>query len=367
MVVVGKPDDAITFGDLADTYVKTVLKASSTYQRIDIVFDRYRGQTIKSSTRIRRSKEARPIRCIVEGRDVPLPKNWHNFLSLGDNKADLAHFLSVELCSQAPDNEEIVDGGGFKDELEGRSSEGLNHLTLKSTHEEADTRLILHAVQSQFKTVVVSSRDTDVLILLISHFQHMQCEHLWMMSGTSKKRSYIPINDVFNEIPKGSKASLLAFHAFTGSDTTSYITNHTKRSSWKVLEKHHELLKNVGIRELTEKTVTSSETFVCRIYNVFNTDSVDTARHLLFSKTGKPEALTPISDALKFHLMRVHYQSMVWRKAHCPILALPDASEMGWRLVSSELKPILMTLSPIPNSCLEMIACTMQNLTLQMP
>lgn len=181
-------------------------------------------------------------------------------------------------------------------------------------------------------------------LLLVSHFQRMQCEHLWMMSGTSKKRRYIPIDAVFNKLPNGSAGSLLAFHALTGCDTTSYIANNTKRSSWKIFKDYHALLKNVGIGELTEETIKSSETFVCRIYNVHRTDSVDAARHLLFSKMGKPEAVPPTSDALCFHLMRVHYQTMIWRNAHCPTPELPAPSEMGWRHEESGLQPILMEL-----------------------
>ena len=174
VVALGKPDAAVTFGDLADTYVKTVLKAGSEYHRNYVVFDRYRDETIKGTTRTRRSKTARPIRRLVEGRDVPLPKNWSNVLSLADNKADLAHLLSEELCSQAPVDKEIVVAGGFRDELEVKSSTGATDLgPLKSTHEEADTILVLYAVHSQFHTVVVSSRDTDVLLLLVSHFQRM--------------------------------------------------------------------------------------------------------------------------------------------------------------------------------------------------
>ncbi len=49
----GKLDAAVAFGDLADTYVKTVLKAGSGYHRIDVVFDRYRDETIKGTTRTR--------------------------------------------------------------------------------------------------------------------------------------------------------------------------------------------------------------------------------------------------------------------------------------------------------------------------
>ena len=56
VVALGKPDAGVTFGDLADTYVTTVLKAGSKYHRIDVVFDRYRDETIKGTTRTRRSK-----------------------------------------------------------------------------------------------------------------------------------------------------------------------------------------------------------------------------------------------------------------------------------------------------------------------
>ncbi len=115
-----------------------------------------------------------------------------------------------------------------------------------------------------------------------------------------------------------------------------------------------DLLKNLGIGELTEETIKSSETFVCRIYNVHRTDSINAARHLLFSNTMKPEAVAPTSDALSFHLM-------IWRNAHCSTPELPAPSGMGWRLVESRLRPVLMALSPIPDSCLEVVVCLCLN------
>ena len=96
-VRLGKLANAKTFGDLSDIYVKAVLKAGAKYHRIDVVFDRYREQTIKSVTRTRRTKSCRPVRRLIEGRDVPLPKNWTDYLSLPDNKAELSNFLSEEL------------------------------------------------------------------------------------------------------------------------------------------------------------------------------------------------------------------------------------------------------------------------------
>ena len=92
--------------------MKSVLKTDSEYHIIDVVFDR--DETIKGTTRTRRSKVARPIRRLVEVRDVPLPKNWSNSLSLADDKADLEHFLPEEICSQAIVNNEIVVASGFR-------------------------------------------------------------------------------------------------------------------------------------------------------------------------------------------------------------------------------------------------------------
>ena len=113
-----------------------------------------------------------------------------------------------------------------------------------------------------------------------------------------------------------------------------------------------------GIGELTEETIKSSETIVCRIYHLHRTDSIDAARHLLFSKTRKPAAMAPTSDAVRFHLRIVHYQAMIWRNAHCPTPELPAPSEMGWRLGGSGRQLVRMSLSPTSDSCLEMVDCS---------
>ena len=83
---------------------------------------------------------------------------------------------------------------------------------------------------------------------------------------------------------------------------------------------------------------------------VNQTDSIDEARHIMFYKFAKPEALLPTSDTLRFHLMRVH--------AHCAPPKLPSVDTMGWKCCEGRLEPILMSLSPIPSACLEIIACS---------
>ena len=65
----------------------------------------------------------------------------------------------------------------------------------------------------------------------------MQDKEFWMMAGTAEDRWYVYIKDVFQNIPKGATVSLLAFHALTGCDTTSFLCDHTKNSAWNVLIK----------------------------------------------------------------------------------------------------------------------------------
>ena len=95
VAAIGKPEKAKTFGGFADCYVDAVLRKGSGYQRIDVFFDHYRRHSIKATTRSQRSKNtARPVRRVIEGREVPLPMKWQAFLALGDNEADLARFFS---------------------------------------------------------------------------------------------------------------------------------------------------------------------------------------------------------------------------------------------------------------------------------
>ncbi len=67
---------------------------------------------------------------------------------------------------------------------------------LQSSHEEADTRLILYAISCKTDTVVIFTRDTDVLILLLAYVDKLKSSCAWMMSGTLQKKKFIPVKTV---------------------------------------------------------------------------------------------------------------------------------------------------------------------------
>ena len=74
-------------------------------------------------------------------------------------------------------DKQVVTSGGFEIELEAWSlTDSIDTRQLSSIQEEADTRIILHAISSEQECIVVSSRDTDVSVLLVSHFERINCK-----------------------------------------------------------------------------------------------------------------------------------------------------------------------------------------------
>ena len=74
--------------------------------------------------------------------------------------------------ASVPPNELIL-AGGFNDIIESWSSTGRYiQLLMLGTHEEADTRLVLHAFDAKnsgFLNTIVNSRDMDVLVMHYCH------------------------------------------------------------------------------------------------------------------------------------------------------------------------------------------------------
>ena len=176
-----------------------------------------------------------------------------------------------------------------------------------------------------------------------------------MRAGTSKSRKYIPIHEIIPTLPQ-NLSSLCGFHSLTGSDSTSYISGHSKMTCLKVYETYHSLLQNLGEGELTDDTISNCEKFICRVYGFNECSSVDSIRVKLFCRVVAHEKLPPTNDALKFHVKRAHYQALIWRQADVKLPELPDVETMGWAKDNSgELKPVLKSLEAVPDSCKDVI------------
>lgn len=229
--------------------------------------------------------------------------------------------------------------------------------SLQADHEEADTRLILHFIHAHMKTIVVSARDTDVFLLLLAHFEKIQCKHLYMKAGTLKAPKYLPVHEIHELLSADQLQTLLAFHAVTGCDSVSQFSGHSKKTAWQVFLNHHTDLLGLGKGPITEDILRSTEAFICKVYGVPEVDTCDKARVKLFCIGHSQETLPPTSDAAKFHILRAHYQASVWNQAHMSHPDLPPETEMGWMNLDDQLVPQLLSLPPIPKACKEITSC----------
>ena len=174
-------------------------------------------------------KRTRPIRKLVDQGDVPLPQSWEQFIALEENKADLATFLSnwvISRGTELSEDKEIVTGGGFCDSLGAKSNVHGLQPPLDCSHEEADTRMILHtkdAINQGFHRVQVQCNDTDVLLLLVHFFGQLQVD-VWMISGTAKQRKCYPVGQIAASLSPAVVNNILGFHALIGCDSTSSLT-----------------------------------------------------------------------------------------------------------------------------------------------
>ena len=91
-------------------------------------------------------------------------------------------------------------------------------LLFKCNHEEADTRLNLHACL-QDTNVVVVAKDTDVFVLMVYAYCVQKPAHKWYMKIDHDK--YVDIDKVVDYLGEEIATKLSEIHALTGCDTTS--------------------------------------------------------------------------------------------------------------------------------------------------
>lgn len=278
---------------------------------------------------------------------MKLPGNCKNYIISIKNKSNLCSFLSRELAAKSIDaGYELVVSGGFlnpKDVVSTNKNRDL--IQLKSDHEEADTRIILHATdakQQGYNRIDVHCSDTDVLVLLVAQREHLP-EETFMKTGTANKRKCIAVHKI--NLTKEIENSLIAFHAITGCDTTSQFCGISKARAWKVFVDNANMLSNFGKHmQASDDVLQSAESFVCKLYDKKSqSTSINEIRSSLFRKSCKEfEKLPPTQDALLMHLRRAQYQAYVWLNSRVPCPKLPTISDCGWKIENGKLLPIPM-------------------------
>ena len=363
---------ASNFGKMAANYFEFLM---AYYQqgchRLDVVFDQYWQLSIKAGERKKRG-EASALEVRIHGASTPVPKQFQKYISNAANKVSLSAFLTeawVEMAKHLlPADKELVIGGGTTDGLLALSiKNGHCHEVpaLDSDHEEADTRMLLHAQNaSQDAQRIIQSPDTDVLLLCVTHYDEIGSDELWFRTGVKDRLRYIPAHKIVISLGPLICKALPAFHSLTGCDSTSALSRMGKKKAWKSIIKnkvHQESLAGVGQSpDVDEETVKKAEAFMCSLYTIKNRipATADEARYLLFCQKAQNNLLLPpTSDSLLQHIKRANYQAYVWRKALVSRQDLPSPAGHGWKIEDNAMCPHLMTKPPAPANILELTNC----------
>ena len=107
-------------------------------KRLDIVWDEYIHDSLKSMTR---SKRGKGVRRRVEPNNR-IPNNWNAFLRVDENKAELFQFLADLSIGLKVGGKQVISTCGHG--VVCNSDIDICNLS-PCTHEEADTRILLHA------------------------------------------------------------------------------------------------------------------------------------------------------------------------------------------------------------------------------
>ncbi|WAR13564.1 hypothetical protein MAR_027744, partial [Mya arenaria] len=148
----------LTFRYMAEMFMKHVFKKASNIanvKTVHIVFDRYSNISLKTQTRNGRGDSSTKKALHIHG-DLAIPKDWKGFLSVGKNKERLiAYYTDYIVQNSAPvlkGGESLFISGGAEDKcflLTDGSCEEIKDL--RSNHEEADTRIIIHSAYAKKK------------------------------------------------------------------------------------------------------------------------------------------------------------------------------------------------------------------------
>ena len=354
-----------TFEDYASLVFLPFIKLMlNQFTRVDIVFDQYLPNSLKASTRVKRGKGVR--RRVTPTAD--LPRNWADFLHVDENKSELFHFLSVSIADTNFVGKQVFVTDGCN--VVNNSAEPTDAAISPCSHEEADTRLLLHvwhAGKCGFNNVLIRTVDTDVVVIAVSCMQSLPLKKLWVWFGTGNTTRYIPVHDLATSLGPQRCLALPFFHAFTGCDTVSAFAGRGKKSAWDAWLAFSEVTTAFvhlsAEPQDTDFHMPLLERFTVVLYDRTSSKiTVNECRKQLFSKKGRHmQDIPPSRAALLQHVKRAAYQSgYCWHTALQSQQNLPCPSNWGWvksEGIEAAWQPLWTTLPDVANCCPQLLKC----------
>lgn len=219
---------------------------------------------------------------------------------------------------------------------------------------------MLDAVKRGATTVRILSDDTDVFVLMV-----YWCWKVGMTCCLQMERwdgTVLNINATVENLGDHS-CSILAMHALSGCDTTSYPAGKGKVSALKAMRAvPGKLLHIIGEEGATDSQITQAvRAFFLALYKQRRSVTLNAARYEIFRKSKTPPALKtlpPTERNMYLHGQRAHLQVQLWKAADRPHPPALDITKFGWNLKEGEIVMPSLDASPVgPPALLDIVSC----------
>ena len=354
-----------TVRELAAAFSNAILKKYAMFSEIHVVFDTYINESLKSAERERRQKGMEPIRYKILGNDNMRPVALKKLLSHIANKDELTVVFSEALIDAGKRDKKNLTVA-FRNEA---LSTFMNTDELKSTHEEADTKLILHAVHAARRgatRIRIFSPDTDVLVLAIRRTPMLPEDTAFVAMSIKKREIYL--RPIFDALGPMRAASLPGLHALSGADVTGSFSGKAKTSFWKKFISAPDstliALSALGTdNDISQTTISEIEKFVCAVYRpttcTSSIENLSALRWWLYSKKQIQGAnLPPTLSSLLPAIRRAHFQCMEWFQDIISHPELPPPCTYGWSEENGVFDPVMCDMACAPEEVLNVIKCS---------
>ena len=193
----------LTYRELANRLLETILTAGKNAKRIDVVFDIYTKNSVKDRERNRRSKPSLQLQQIVLNSVI---KQWDALLSSNDKNKFISFLVKEwkELHDKIGSKRFYINSR--KEAFRITTEDARREAALDGDHQEADTRIFARALHASLTNdkIVISSPDTDVFMIAIAKFEDIPAD-LSMLTGTKNSSGIIEIKRVANAFFDESK------------------------------------------------------------------------------------------------------------------------------------------------------------------
>ena len=297
-----------------------------------VLLDTYREPTTKSSEHKRRNG-VDPGPDTIVNFNTPVPKENMPFLANNCNKQCLIDLWESDLHSKGV-SVELAEIDGDADIL-----------IVRTALQIAGTGL----------NVKVRANDTDILVMLVHHFNPSEHADIFYMPGSI----VISVRLMCSALGQSMCDCLPFIHAASGCDTTSAFYNIGKVKPFQLIKKSEEYQKLAMLFGDTNSDQNDRNqfgiAFVLKLYDKRCYTSLEKLRYAQFTSSVyiAPERRAPTTNATQYHFQRVHHQVATFR--HLTTMLPPE--DFGFRKTPDGYEPIITDKDPAPAYLLKNIRC----------